>query len=277
MDITVVGTLPDPQERQRELTQFVRQMGVATSEQPAARWIEPVCPRVVGLADEYAARVEAAIRATASQTGAPLARGKCRGNLIVAFTADGDDLVGRIVAKSPGQFAQVPLPDRAALKHGDAPVRWWYHAQLRSRDGVRANAVPPPWTSGNSEAGNSVLPMDAETTTINQTASSVVSTQVMRGLSAATVVVDVNRAEGVSLDALAAYVALVGLAEIRPSDPAPRGSILQLFEPDALVGELTARDAAFLTALYKLPLDRRGRQHRGLLVNALLKAEAARP
>lgn len=275
--ITVTGAVLNAQSRQEELAQFVRQIGVAIGDQPAARWIDFVCPRVVGLAHAYTPIVESAIRRMALKAAAPVAKTGCSPNLIVAFTNDASDLVGKVAAKSPGQLAQVPLPERGELKHGTAPVRWWYSTGERSKDGVRSNAVPPPWTSGNSESGNSVLPMNVDTTTINQTGSSIISTQVVRALTSAVVVVDVNRAGGVRLDALADYVGLVGLAEVRRSNSPPAESILQLFEPGALVTAITQRDAAFLQALYKLPLDRRARQQRGLLVEALLEAEGGKP
>jgi hypothetical protein len=103
-----------------------------------------------------------------------------------------------------------------------------------------------------------------------------VSTQVGRVLIAASVVVDVNRMERMPLEAVASYAAMVAFAEIRDSSFATRGSVLSMFgaQPDA-PRNLTDWDMAFLRALYRLPLDRDARQHRGLLVRDLLAAANA--
>jgi hypothetical protein len=145
---------------------------------------------------------------------------------------------------------------------------------MRSRDGMAARSAPPPWTEGNAEGGGSMIPNGLPT--LQQYGSSIVSTQAARVLTSATVLVDVDRVEGMPLDSVASYAALVAFAEIRATDFAPSGSILGLFEAESDLRELTELDMAFLSALYRLPLDRNGRRHRGILVRALVAAETGR-
>ena len=91
----------------------------------------------------------------------------------------------------------------------------------------------------------------------------------IRVLRAATVVVDVNRAEGMPLDSVIDLAALVGLAEIRPGAEPPPNSILALYAPDG-PKQLTQLDLNFLRAIYRLPLDRTAIAHRGRLVKGLV-------
>ena len=77
---------------------------------------------------------------------------------------------------------------------------------------------------------------------------------------------------GRRLSALAAYAALVALAEIRPGDVNAEGSILSLFASSDAPRGLTEQDRAFLRTLYRLPLDRHARYHRGTLVAGMISA-----
>ena len=98
-----------------------------------------------------------------------------------------------------------------------------------------------------------------------------ISTMTARVLTSATVIVDLRLVEGRPLAAIADYAALVALAEIRPNDPSPSGSVLAMFDAGGRP-EFTDWDRAFIAALYRIPLDRMGRRHRGLLVRELVAA-----
>ncbi|MFM5924053.1 MAG: hypothetical protein ACKOPG_07710 [Novosphingobium sp.] len=274
--ITVTGVKQDLEQVRREAAAFVRKTGVASGQTPAARWIDPVCPKVIGLPGHLANRVETQLRDIAQGNGVPVARAKCRSNVVVVFTDDARKLIGTIASRQPQSLAEVPVSARPALKTGPAPVRWWYTTGVRSKDGVRAATAPPPWFMGDgNNGGGSPIPMDGDTTTLVQTGTSIVSTQTVRAFSSATVVIDVNLADGKTLDAVTDFAALVAFAEIRPSPSPPDGTILALFEPGGDLAGLTERDAAFLKALYRLPLDRQAHQQRGRLVDDLVSARLA--
>ncbi len=270
-EITVVGTRETPEEARRQAQNYVRQMGIAAGETPAARWVDPICPRAVGVAPAIAAKVEARVRAIAAEHDVPVARPRCRTNIAISFTADAGGLVQRIARRSSRPLAQVPVTDRDALLGGAAPVRWWYETGVRGRDGIPAGDIEPPM-AGTNGLGGSYLGSGDQNSFVQHYQSSLVSTQAIRAITGATVVVDVERASGVSLDAVAAYAALVALAEVRARDPAPRGSILALFEGEG-GRDLTVQDRAFLSGLYDLPLDRHARQHRTRLVRALITGQ----
>jgi hypothetical protein len=266
--IVVVGQ--DEEQRRRELKNFVRELGIAKGQRTAARWVDRVCPSVIGLEPAHAAIVKSRVRAVARQAGARVGGSGCDPNIVIAFSGDGGALARAIRTKAPTRLSEVPVTDRPSLFNGPSPIRWWYSTEVRDRSGTPAASAPAPWTGGNAEGGGSVLPMTGDSTTLNHYGSSLVSTQVMRALQSATILVDANLAEGHSLSSVADYVALIALAEIE-LDARPPDSILGLFaDPDA-PRRVSSRDRAFLQALYRLPLDRSARQHRSRLVNDMAK------
>ncbi|WP_191555746.1 hypothetical protein [Brevundimonas aurantiaca] len=273
--IVVVGTKMTREEARRQAVTFVRGVGVPGGDRPAARWKDPVCPHVIGLEPAHAAIVERKLRAIAKEARVPVAKASCKTNIVITFASDAGALVRDVSARSRAALAEVPVQDRDALREGDAPIRWWYTTDVRGKDGMSASASAgaPPWTGGNAEGGGSVLPDTGRS--LRQYSSSVVSTQAVRVLTSATVVIDVNLAEGRTLDTVTSYAAMVAFAEIKGAEFAPTSSILGAFEsggPHAL----TDWDLRFLRALYSLPLDRKARQQRDILVGALV-AEADQP
>lgn len=267
--IVVTGTAADREAERKKALDFVRKTGVARGQKPAARWDSPVCPKAIGIAPVYARLVEARVRAIAGTIGAELAKTPCRTNIAVTFATDAGAVVRKIVSRSPGRIAEVPMNLRYGLKSGDAPVRWWYSTETLDRNGMPAFDGAPPWSGGNAEGGGSVLPTTGSGS-FTSAGSSLISTRQMRALRSATIVIDLTRAEGVPLDAVASYAAIVGLAEMAVLAPPPEDSILSLFERDDASRTPTDEDLALLRALYTLPLDREARQHRGLLTRSLV-------
>ena len=269
--IVVTGTQMSREEAERRAVEFVRGTGVARGHQSVARWVDPVCPRVIGLADKHAQLVEAKLRAIAEAADIKAARAPCKTNVVVTFTPDAGSVLRAVSAKSPRQLIEVPNDAREALMTGTAPVRWWYTSDTRSRHGMRGRANPAPWTKGDdAEGGGSMIPGGIPT--IQHYDSSMISTQAVRVLSSASVVIDVSRIDRLPLDSVAAYAAFVAFAEVRAGDEMPPGSILGLFDAAGAPREMTEWDLAFLRALYRLPLDREAPYHRGFLVRELVAA-----
>lgn len=260
-------------ERMRErAVAYVRVAGVANGERAAARWIDPICPRVLGIGPKLAGRVEARIRAAAKTADVPLAPAKCTPNIVVSFVEGAGGVVRRIAARQPRQLSEMPSSARDTLVNENAPIRWWYSTEVRGKDGDRLFGAEPPFVSGNGAPGQT-LPGNGDTSFLSLYNSNLVSTQIARAIRSATVIVDVDEAKGATLDAVSDYAALVALAELKPTVGSRPGSILGLFDEAEAPGGLTEWDARFLRELYRLPLDRRARQHRGMLVSAILDGE----
>ncbi len=268
--ITVTATKLRPEEARDRADTFVRSLGVLSGEATLARWVEPVCPKALNLAPQYAAIVETKLRAIATAARVPVARTPCHANIAVSFVPDGGAVVRQIAAKSPRRFAELAGSARAALLDGTAPIRWWYATGRRHKDGVAASTAPPPIMVGSGEGGGSVLPT-LDGGSYSSYGDSLLATPTVRVLTGATVVVDIARTDGLPLDAVVSYAAMVAFAEIKAADFAPPYSILGLFQPGGARG-LSDWDRAFLAALYRVPHARAGRQQRGLLVREIVAA-----
>lgn len=267
--------LPESAAKERA-TQFVRTTGVAAGTVPAARWLDPVCVEVQGLADVGRRAAEAKMRTVAAAAGVTLASEPCRANVVVNFTSDGAGLAREIYRLDSRRFE--PLPQRAKdmVLTGSAPVRWIYSTEIRGRNGQRlieggGAGQTAPATHDGSGAGSSL----GGDKTMMHYESSIISTLTNRALTSAIVIIDTDDAMGRRLDALAAYAALVAFAEIRNPEATPDGSILGMFGSSPPPRDLTAQDAAFLRALYKMPLDREAMRHRGQLVHDISRALVA--
>ncbi len=276
--IVVRGTRIDPAQARERAVEFVKRAGVAKGEKQVARWVVPICIKVIGIRDDQAARIEQAMLGIAREARMAIAGPKCDPNITVSFTSDPRQLVQEIKKRRPHQMRELSFADRDRLLGGDAPVRWWYATQMLDRDGVKENNISAPWLAGAGGAGLQgtgadpvSLPMtDGVTGTQQYNSGSNVRTPTVRSLYGATVVVDAGRIGDASIEALAAYAAMVGFAEMDATDPPPPDSILGLFQPNSVESSLTDWDLAFLKSLYRMPLDRRARIQRGHLVEALL-------
>ena len=266
--IVVQGQRLTREEVRAKANDFVRKLGVVKSQRSVARWVANICPRVKGLSPDHARIVTDQLRATMKAMGAPVAEKDCDTNFLVAFVGDGREMVSMIQAKQPIGLTQVEGPDRRALLESEAPIRWWYSIRFGSGDGGAVATAPPPGAGGNSEGGTPVLPDGVPIG--GSFAPSLVRTQAIRTIAAATVIIDVNRAEGISLTAATQYAAFVGLAEVRGRALPEVPSILNLFSPQDRASDLTDWDRRFLVELYDLPLNRFGRVQRGQLVRALV-------
>ncbi|MDP9423539.1 MAG: hypothetical protein M3Q19_12050 [Pseudomonadota bacterium] len=270
------GTKLDPQQARQRAVDFVKRTGVANGQKQVARWVVPICIKVIGVQDAQAARVAQIMRGIAREANIRIAGDKCEPNLTVSFTADAGAVVRQINSRKPHQLSELSFAEKERLLTGDAPVRWWYATQMLDRDGVKANNISAPWLSGGGiqaegqGASPVTLPMnDGVTATQQYNSGSHVRTPTVRSLYGATVVVDAPKAGGTPIDAIAAYAAMVAFAEM-DADAPPPDSILGLFQADSAETSLTDWDLAFLKSLYRMPLDRRSRIQRGHLVEALL-------
>jgi hypothetical protein len=266
--------LPEDVVRERA-SQFVRTTGVASGTIPAARWIDPVCVEVQGLQEAGKRAAEAKMRSVATTAGIEVAPNGCKPNIVVNFTQDGAGLAQEIHRLDSRRLEPFSPSAKDAVLTGAAPIRWMYSTEIRGRNGQKlieggGAGSTMPGTHDGSGAGSSL----GGDSTMMHYESSIVSTLTNRVLTSAIVIIDTDDAMGRRLDALAAYAALVAYAEIRNPEATPDGSILGMFGTGTPPRDLTAQDAAFLSALYRMPLDREAMRHRGQLVAGITRALA---
>ena len=233
------------------------------------RWNMPVCPVVLGVAPEIAQVVTDKLRAVAADVGAKVGKSGCDSNILIAFTDNARAVYRKVAARNASMFARndVGPTEHKALSESDLPVRWWYSQQIADVSGIAAvNGAELPGAAGRvpfNEYGSG--------STALYNGGSLIKSAVRVDLRSAAVLVDVNLATGVKLDALAAYVALVTLSVARvPSPPVDFPSIANLFVPGRdREDDLTAWDRAFLKALYKMPPDRHRIAQRGAITRVM--------
>ena len=266
----VAAAAPDDGARDRA-AEFVRATGVANGDTPVARWVTPVCPRVLGLRQDAARVAENKMRAIAAEAGIPVAGADCDTNIVVSVVADAAAVAREIHRLAPLRLAELSPGQREALLRGSAPVRWWHESELRNaRGGALQDGGGPATTSAGAHVGPGYgAGGSLGGGTMMHYTSSILSTLTERSLSAATVIIDQNAVMGMPLDAVASYAAMVAFAEIREADAAPAGSILSAFTSGRPPRNPTAQDMAFLRALYTIPLDRRAMTHRAALAGAM--------
>lgn len=273
--VVVTGERLTRDQARDRAVEFVRRIGVARGQRAAARWTDPVCPRVLGIAEPYSGIVEARMRAIAEEVGMRVAGEGCRTNVSVSFVGDAAGLMREIDRRSPTRLQEVPRDEREAMLNGDAPIRWWYLTETRSRHQMRntSQSIQTDFGYGGTGGRSAESSGQLEVQALQEYNSSIISTFGARVIIDANVVIDLDRVEGRTLEAVGAYAAMVAFAELRPSQPPPAGSILGLFGADAGTRGITEWDMAFLRALYRLPLDRTSRRHRGMLVRDMVEAQ----
>ena len=265
----------EPYKKARELSAaYVREVGIARGDQQAARWLTYICPNVVGIAEPQALEARERIRAIARKVGAPLAGEQCKPNLVVVFTDEPKSFMELVARRDRSKLAVSPRRSDRDFLFGEATVRWWYETAIKSKDdlptqsdsgphAVAMTAGPAGTTSTSAE-----IPSTAGASASNQYSASLLSTPTVRAISAATVVINVTDAARFGLHPVIDLAALVSLAEIKPG-AAPDTSILSLFDANSVRRELSNRDLAFLSALYRIRMDREANLQRSSLVNSM--------
>ncbi len=244
-----------------------------------ARWTVPVCVRVYGIDKAVAARVADRITGVAMTAGARVAAAGCRPNLRVSFSPSGAATAAQMVRKKPGLINRLDGEQTDALLKAALPVRWWHGTAVTDSNGVAVTASSSALMSAVGDGGvplTSTLPVGPDTVMTSGTSASLIDTHIAIGVTSADAIVDVPLATGKSLDAVADYVAMVALAPRSLTAPMPpEASILALFAPGSGgSAELSEWDGAYLSALYRIKLNRGSYRQRGELVAAMVKAIA---
>ncbi len=204
-----------------------------------ARWGAGVCPRVVGLRSDWGRQIVDRVSQRAAQLSLSVGGPGCRWNIIVAVTPEADRIAREVVENNRGELGYYSERGQrtmgrdalAEFQASDAPVRWWRVNHLATEDGMGLN-------------GGTMQVRDA----------SRLRSTTREDFRFVLIVVDQTQIEGVELNALADYLAMVSLAQVDPTaNTADAPSILNLCHPaaGATPSEMTDWDFAFLQGLYE--------------------------
>jgi hypothetical protein len=275
--IIVTGQKATKEEARRQASAFVRAATVVPQEDQYARRRDQLCPAVSGIDAKYAANVISKITSTAEAVGVRLAKAGCRANLLVHFTNDGNGYIAEISKKRPDLLKTMRPDERSVLTQSVAPIRWFYATEARGSDNMKLSL-------GGKSAGvllpaaGAAEPIKIESSrgTLNTYSASLIDTQLVVNLSSTVAIVDVEKATGFPLESVAAYAAMVSLAQIKLStDYSTYPSILSMFSGakpvDQAPRDLTEWDYAYLRALYKIPGNRTARAQRTGIYGEMVK------
>lgn len=244
--MVVTGQAPKA-VRERQLQAFVKRVPATNNGEALARWVAPICPVVAGMTREQGEYVLLRLFQVARAAGAPvIGGGRCTANVYIVATADPEGLAKAWARRSPATFTDGKAPEIRDFEETNRPVRAWYDTR-----------IDRSMTMGNSPFAN--LPGMGDKKVIPHAVDTRLLTNSPYALSAAIVVVDSTRVAGIKVGALADYLALTVLAQLKPqADAGTAPSILSLFSTPAGSDPpegLTAWDTAFLYALYHTDLE----------------------
>ncbi len=236
-DVIVTGE----RNRAEAAKQFVDALTAANNDRQLSRFdARQVCPAAMGLPDAQKAAVVARMRQVAAAAKVPLAKAKCRPNVLVIVTNDRKGLLQNL-AKERGIYfpGMTGKQVRALIEDQSAAVAWQVAGPMLNSDGME-------------------MPVDRDTgAAINQTfAKGSRLTMASRPqFAAAAVMVDAAALFGLSTTQLADYAAMRTFARIDPTRLAgtTTRTILTALDaaPDAQVPvAMTEWDLELLKGLY---------------------------
>jgi hypothetical protein len=256
---SLVITAPPAQAPIDSIGAFVGAVSEQTANGRLARWDRKVCPGVIGLKPPHGQILIDRIAVIAVSVGLEPGDPGCKANMIIVATDDGQALARSVVDGNPRGFARYEsgaTRGKAALKdfvETPRAVRWWHVTRTIGADGQRY---------GRDEDG----PGSITVRSLGR-----LSATTRDDFDRVIIMVDVTRIGVIRFEALADYIAMVGLAQIDPdADAAGVTTILNLFADrdrgrDPAVG-LTEWDLAYLQSLYstKREVIRGSRQERDI-------------
>jgi len=218
------------------------------------RWTTAICTSVIGPPAEQGQFIADRVSLRAIEVGLKAGGPECSTNLLIIVTNDPEELLPAIAQKHRALFgftgdANIDTGGSSSLKEfieGKSAVRWRQVIETVGADGMPLDGDPMPdplAARGLPPPGN--LPIvRADSTRLRS--------NVRRQLSRVVVVVDTRQTAGISLGAIADYLAFAALADVgADADLSAFPSILNLFNPQAEhPAALSDWDLAFLKGLY---------------------------
>jgi hypothetical protein len=240
--------------------QFVDEVIAAPLDRGPARWTRRVCVGVVNLRPEAAQVIADRVGILAAETGLRVGEPGCGPNILVMATDNGTALAQAMVVSNPRIFrpgyagATLGSVARRRFQLTEDAIRWW-HVSVPIADGHNTIAVRLPGRDA------PLVQQDASRLT----------TRIRNDLAGVFVILDINRAAGLSFQQIGDYIGMVALAQIDPeADTRGNDTILNLFEDGRAVDAATDWDRSFLASLYAAELNQRRANAQGGEISSIM-------
>jgi hypothetical protein len=240
-------TIEAQRELRHQIDVFVSGAVVHYLNDSLERWDNPVCPAVGGLPKEQGEFILARISQIAKDVHAPLGAEHCKPNLVIVIATNVDELIAHWAKHEPNVLNTCNgVGSLNEFLHSQQPVRAYYNAKFHSSDNIDQDP-----------AMFSVIGLSFD---FNRTrcvaGATAIGTRLyysmVQAMSSVIIVVDGKRTTDLNIGQLADYVAMLGLAQIRPdAELGTAPTILTLFrQTDSRPQELSPWDQSFLHSLY---------------------------
>ena len=265
--IVVEGTA----DTHKQINHYVDQLTAAPSDDQLGRFIEPICPKVLGLLPGEGDLVEQRMRKVSAAVGAPVAPEKCQANIFVLIGSDKRASIEGVRRRYPALVDWLPAATLKALETSPGPAASW---QVLGRVG----AGGMPLASVRTSEGSDPVPIVKSFGWISR-----ISRLTKPQFLVSILVIETKALNGVDTRQLADYAVMRTLA---PTDTTHRiavaaPSIVKLFDagvtPEIAPASVTWWDFAFLKALYSTDNEVNASQQRGDIARQMQKELSKAP
>jgi len=262
-NVTVTGA-----RTRQAIEGFVQSLATPTrATDKIARWQKDICPIALGLKPGFLAFITKRLKDVAAQVGAPVNNSpSCQKNIAIIFTTAPQALIDNVRKKTPGLLGYYDNQDQLdTLAKVRRPIQAWYTTATQDVAGqitvdsgrtagmglmlsVPCTLLYPGFASG----GICYFqPSGAHGAAVSGTR---LGDGLRSGLYNVIIVVDPAKLADNEIGALADYIAMLALAQVKTQDTCqPLDSILNLLADGCpRPAALTANDIGYLTALYKM-------------------------
>jgi len=232
-------------DRDKKITQFIKELTPAPVHGQISRFDAPVCPAVAGVSAEQEAYVNGRLRRIAAAVGMAVAKPVCDPNVILVVASDKNDLLKQLEKHRPEYFpASWSSWHIRDLEHDPYPVAaWQFEGDF--------------WADGRPIAGQANTSAISDISQLQRTIEpgSRLKPSARRAFVTSIVIVQHDALTGLTTTQLADYTAMRTFVRTDPKQLRAASSDSILGVLDAPMGSavpltLTAWDLSFLKALY---------------------------
>lgn len=262
--------------RPAQMRNFVRQLAEPGKQDQMSRWDGRVCAGVVGVQTRAAQALIDQITLRALSIGLEGGKPGCRANVLVIVTPNAATFTPAFVEQnkqffsySEGNGNALGRDAMAAFAGSANPVRWWHVSQTVTDHG-QVMGQSDATVGGDGDFSNAQI---ARVTNAGR-----LRAGTRQEFNRVIIIVDSTAIAGKPFPAVADYIAMVSLAQIR-ADAAYAGmdTVLNLFSPpadgEAAPAGWTAWDKAYVEGLYGAPrYARNARQQQSAIIGRVERA-----
>lgn len=118
-----------------QITEFIKHLPHAGSDEHIARFEQATCPAVIGVAPQQKAFVESRMRKVAAAAGVPVGRPGCGVNVLVAIVEHKRPFIEQLAKRFPDFLGDLSMWQIARLKKDPGPTALWRMDGTLTEDG----------------------------------------------------------------------------------------------------------------------------------------------